>query len=403
MPLQVTRFEEPASENSGDKGSSPKNSTATEKEAPEEEEEPFYEIGSDPNLKAAWKNGLELNSAQKDFRVHVGGRTQFDSSWFHSDPQVNENDPSLAYPIQDGVDFRRARLRVDGTMYETIDWAAEYDFVNSSQVLTSNSGPSNSLDFPAPTDLWFHFKEVPWVGNIRVGNHKEPIGMEHLISSQHLPFMERSFNQDAFYGAFNNGFAPGISIFDDWHEERGTWAIGIFKPTTNPFASSNVPGDSSVTGRVTWLPQYQDDGAYLLHLGISARHTSLAANDVRFRTRGPEQERPKFLRPLFADTGNLFWGKPADDQFRAREERRLVDHPIGIPVELRSGRSRRRRYSRRHPLLSWGLCGDPLFPDRRVSCLQDRHSHLRAQSFRYRMRSSFELRMAPAEAGGLGR
>ncbi len=39
------------------------------------------------------------------------------------------------------------------------------------------------------------------LGNIRVGNQKEPVGFERLVSSRFLPFMERSYNQDVFYGA----------------------------------------------------------------------------------------------------------------------------------------------------------------------------------------------------------
>ncbi|MFM8436183.1 MAG: hypothetical protein ACKOBP_12745, partial [Planctomycetia bacterium] len=35
-----------------------------------------YEIGSDKSLKDAWRDGFQAESAHKDFRVKIGGRTQ---------------------------------------------------------------------------------------------------------------------------------------------------------------------------------------------------------------------------------------------------------------------------------------------------------------------------------------
>lgn len=264
---------------------------------------PLYEVGSDTKLNAIWKNGVEIQNANKDFRLHIGGRTQFDSSWFRTDPEF-QSDPSIVNQVHDGVDFRRARFRMDGTMYEVIDWAAEFDFMNSAN-LSGGGAPGSPTGLAAPTDLWFAFKEVPVVGNIKVGNHKEPIGFEHLVSSRFLPFMERSFNQDAFYGAFNNGFSPGISIYDTYMDEAGVWALGLYKPSTNVFAYDNISGDASVTGRITHLLWYRDEGARLLHMGVSARHATLGNSITRYRTRGPERSGLSASWPLFADSKNF--------------------------------------------------------------------------------------------------
>jgi phosphate-selective porin OprO/OprP len=78
---------------------------------------------------------------------------------------------------------------------------------------------------------------------VRIGNQKEPIGFEHLVSSRFLPFMERSYNQDAFYGGLFNGFLPGVSAFNNYGDDQiGLWHIGIYKPTDNTFASSTGTG-----------------------------------------------------------------------------------------------------------------------------------------------------------------
>ncbi len=37
-----------------------------------------YEVGSDLKMTGSWRNGLQFESANKDFRMHIGGRVQYD-------------------------------------------------------------------------------------------------------------------------------------------------------------------------------------------------------------------------------------------------------------------------------------------------------------------------------------
>ena len=204
-----------------------------------------YVVGSDTGLKAVWHHGWEVESANKDFRVHVGGRTQVDGGWFAADDAVQFGPRGIGR-LDDSVNMRRGRLRVDGTMYEVIEWAAEYDFVSH---LVGAANPS--VPAPAPADLWVTLTHLPWVGNFRVGNQKDPIELEHLTSSRWLDFMERSLMFDAFYGRFTNGFVPGLQFFNWTENERATWAVGVFKNTTNPFGFGVGDGDYMIEGRGT--------------------------------------------------------------------------------------------------------------------------------------------------------
>lgn len=290
-------------------------------------EDAGIEVGKDASMSASWKNGVEISSKDKAFRLHVGGRYQFDGSAFSVDPAIQTIETPgvgapnhINTPYTDGVDFRRARFRMDGTMYENIEFAAEFDFINSNNYFTSltptNTGatpgtvgifPQNPLPtaVTAPTDLWWTFTHLPTVGNIRVGNHKEAIGFEHLVSSRFQPFMERSYNQDTFYGGSFNGFVPGISMFNTMWEERGTWNIGVFKPAINVFSYNNISSDYSVTGRVTALPWYVDEGRGLNHIGFSASYRT-GYNDVyRYRTRDAIRSGISSTWPIPADTGNI--------------------------------------------------------------------------------------------------
>ena len=286
------------------------------------------EVGKDLSMSASWKNGVEISSKDKAFRLHVGGRYQFDVSAYSVDPAIQTVEtPGVGLPFNhintpytDGVDFRRARFRMDGTMYENIEFAAEFDFINSNNYFTSLTPtptgvvpgtvgifPQNPLPtaVTAPTDLWWTFTHLPVVGNIRVGNQKEAIGFEHLVSSRYLPFMERSFNQDTFYGGSFNGFSPGISVFNTMWEERGSWNIGVYKPAINVFSYNNISSDYAVTGRVTALPWYVDEGRGLVHLGFSASDRTGYNGVYRYRTRDAIRSGISSTWPVPADTGNI--------------------------------------------------------------------------------------------------
>ncbi len=256
-------------------------------------------------MSAKWNNGLELNSNNKAFKIHIGGRTQVDSVFYQNSNSFNNTG---GVTDQDSVNLRRARFRMDGTMYEIIDFAFEYDFANQFNVNppAPSSSEANYAAVPAVTDLWINFKQVPIVGNIKVGNFKDPLGMEHLTSSRYLEFMERSVIQDLFTGSFNNGFTPGIQAWDTFDGEHGTWATGFFKNNTNIFANGQGDGEYSWTSRLTYLPIYEDNGDVLLHVGIAGSIRDPNNGTLRYRARpslrnGP----PSGLNPIFVDTGTF--------------------------------------------------------------------------------------------------
>lgn len=285
-----------------------------------------YEIGTDKNFKSVWKDTFQAESANKDFRVKIGGRTQIDAVGFTAGAGPNQlpTEAGLDPELADTVNFRRARFRIEGRMYEVYDWACEYDFVNQINVNNEvfpterDAGPLTAI-----TDLWMQIREVPVLGIVRVGNQKDPYGYEHLTSSRWLNFMERSFSTDAFESPFNNGFSPGIQILNNNEEGNLAWQIGEFKNVSNPFGFSNSSGGSMTVGRLVYLPVFEDEGRKLMHLGISGRTmeprrqytsfdkvTGLPIGDpidaVRFRSRGSIRNGPPGpLNSLYADAGLL--------------------------------------------------------------------------------------------------
>jgi len=287
---------------------------------------PTGDSGTAPAMTASWAESLRLESAARDFAVKIGGRVQVDSTAFTVGPGPAQapGDAGLDPSISGAVNFRRARLRVEGRMYEVYDWAAEYDFVNQLNVNNEvfpterDLGPATAI-----TDLWLQVRELPWLGIVRVGNQKDPFGYEHLTSSRWLNFMERSYSFDAFEGAFNNGFLPGIQLLNASADVPLAWYLGQFKNTTNPFGYSNTDGGSMTVGRLVYLPVFEDEGRRLVHLGVAGRtmepqrrqlgYDPLTGQSlgptvptVRFRSRGDIRNGPPGpVNSIYADAGLL--------------------------------------------------------------------------------------------------
>ena len=281
------------------------------KDAKKDEKKPEepYEVGSDLGMTAKWNYGLQAESAHKDFRVNVGGRIQMDQVAFTEGPgpAQPQDQGGLAPLLRNAIDFRRARLRVDGRMYELYDFVGEYDFSNQLNANAATFPTESSLgNYAAITENWIQIREVPGVGIIRGGNQKDPFGFEHLTSSRWLNFMERSYAQDLYEGPFNNGFVPGVRLLNTTDDKRATWSVGAFKNTVNPFGFIDNSSGNAAVGRLTWLPYYEDEGKKLLHLGVAGRAMQTNNGQVRYRTRGNLRDGPPGpLNAIYLDSGLL--------------------------------------------------------------------------------------------------
>jgi phosphate-selective porin OprO/OprP len=292
-------------------------------------------VGSDLNMIGKWTpNGGEMQTKNGDFKWKLAGRVQADTAFIQDpDPTRITSIPGGA-GTQDSFYFRRLRLGGWGTMWEQLDWAAEVDFANTEfntdPTLGSNNpatGLRSSAAFPAagnvinvvaPTDVFLTYKELPIIGNIRAGNQKEPIGLEHLTSSRFLDFMERSPLQDAFNGPNNNGYTPGVTAFNITEDRRATWALGFFKNNDyeNGFTYELGNNNYSFNSRFTCTPFYDEptDGRYMMHVGVGMAYRTFdtepagytGGTNVRIRSRGDIRNIPSVLPPNYVDTGNFY-------------------------------------------------------------------------------------------------
>ena len=224
-----------------------------------------------PRLNAYWDYGVVLESSDKAFRFHIGGLLEFDNTWYRQTG-------TLPFLLQDGSDMRRARLRADGSIGETVDFATEVNFANIQDV--TNEDTTTNIGSVGLDDFYVAFKQVPVVENVLIGHLKQPIGLEHSTGASNQSYMERSDGHDAFFQPFE--FVTGIKVFNSYWDDRATAALSLArvgKQTVSPFAFGSGPGEYGVTGRLTCLPFYQDDGRYLVHLGIGYEYSGTDDNN----------------------------------------------------------------------------------------------------------------------------
>jgi phosphate-selective porin OprO/OprP len=219
-----------------------------------------YDVGSDPKMAAAWANGLVLQSANKDFQLHIGGRFQQDWTWWHEPLALTAPFPVGVDNLDDGIFFRRVRLHMDGSAWQVMEFDCEVDFENLTSI---------SFD-----EMWMGLKDIPLLGSVRVGQHSVPQGLESFSTSRASLFLERS----ATFDCFLQDYAPGVFASNNYLDQRVTWEAMFHKIDQVPFNGASFgDGEYAATVRLTGLPLYQADGRYLVHLGASYqyRHAQL--------------------------------------------------------------------------------------------------------------------------------
>ena len=216
----------------------------------------------------AMKDGL---SKPKFPSVELHGVFQVDSGWFHQSDNniatINDLDGAGKGNIRDGADFRRARLSANGAVLPNMNYFLQMDFAFFGR--------------PTFTDVWMEFTKVPVLGNVRVGQWKQPFSLEVVSSFRYTTFAERS----VLFQAFDPFRHIGVGFWNFSEDERMTWAASAYRPGQDQFGGSlaDVGGYAGV-GRVTALPWWEDNGAQYLHLGAAYNYVSPNNKAARFRT-----------------------------------------------------------------------------------------------------------------------
>jgi phosphate-selective porin OprO/OprP len=238
------------------------------------------------------------------FEHRVRVRLAHDWAWFNQD---NELERALGEE-QDGTDFRFARILLQGKVWSDFTYNAEFDFAGQ-----------NGEDSPKFRDVYFQYNGVPYGGertfDLRVGHFKEPFSLDEQNSVTTRHFVENPL-LDVFVPSRNAGFLVSDALLGEPKAERFTWAIGAFKETDDLPSSNDSDEDQGyqITGRVTGLPYYADEGRQYVHLGAAYSRRNPDGAVVNYAAR-PESRIAlfRYVNPDAFPTGFRFRDTRADD------------------------------------------------------------------------------------------
>lgn len=228
----------------------------------------------DTDFRAYWKDGIRLETADKNFTAKIGGRIQADFGWMNEDSEVKGRLGKMSR----NAEFRRLRGYLEGAIYK--------DFIYKGQVDVA----TGDAEF---RDVYLGMKNIPYLGILRVGQFTEPFSLEDMTSSNYITFLERSLPY-----ALSIHRQMGLGFNSAHFDERMTLSWSAFFnaddqaiPTSNAF---------NTAARLTGLPWYEDEGK-LLHLGAAyAYRNPPDGNNFRYYS-SPDIH----LAPNFVDTGDF--------------------------------------------------------------------------------------------------
>ena len=128
-----------------------------------------------------WENGLYFDQRDEKFKLKLGGRLLNDWTCIDADRDVKGlHNLDKDRDFGSGTEFRQARVYLRGTLHDKLMFKLQYEFARGETVLKK---------------AWMGLKEIPWVGNIKLGHFKEPFSLEYITSRKYLSFMEKSLRR----------------------------------------------------------------------------------------------------------------------------------------------------------------------------------------------------------------
>lgn len=207
------------------------------------------------------------------------------------------------------------KLHVDAAGYTSADGAADVPsdvgirraFLTSSGVFELGPPVQYNLEFGILQNdfyldsAWLMWRNVPWVGTIRLGALDAPLGFENRMSSRDRTFMEMPAPVQAFVPATS----LGLFARRTWMHDRISAGLGWYTVGQRRDVGDQSRALARFVGRVNGLVRDAEsapDGRKpeIVHLGLAGSYTFGGADSVRYQSR-PES----FLAPVAVDTGTV--------------------------------------------------------------------------------------------------
>jgi phosphate-selective porin OprO/OprP len=236
------------------------------------------------DLRAFWRDGLKFETSDKSVQLQMGGRFQVDTLSGGPDHGLHDylvKSGQSPADVEDGAEFRRARLYLQGTVTDLYAFKLQFDFADANKAKEA--------------DVWGEIRKIPAVGALRVGQFYEPTGIEQLTSDFDNDFMERSL-MNALSPARN----LGAVLHNLYYDRIGWWGGAFVDDGSGDTGGAVGDGEHALTARVYGLPWITDGDETVVHVGASGSYRVPIDHKVSISTR-PESH----LAPKFADTGTI--------------------------------------------------------------------------------------------------
>ncbi len=206
------------------------------------------------------KKGLQVRSADNDFKFRFGGRIHADASYAGSDNYFQGVNHVQA---NDGTEIRRARMRMEGVFFQDWLFRTEVDFAG---------------DAVAVKDVYFQYLGVPDLV-ITAGQQKQNFSRELQESSNDMMFMERSLMNVLNAPVVDRAIGLNLESFGkNYTAKLGVYGNSI-KPQANTLATAtgvatngtNV-GDEGwgISSRLAYAPI--NEKGELIHIGVAGNY-----------------------------------------------------------------------------------------------------------------------------------
>ena len=204
------------------------------------------------------------------FPTHkLTGFLQLDTGYY-SQGQKNTNTVGEG---QGGTGFRRARFAVNGKVAEFTNYQMEVDFATAGR--------------PSFFDNYVEQTNLPFFGDVRIGQYLQPFSVDAMSGFRNLPFLERSLP----FLAFVPFRRVGIMASNGSEDDLTHWAYSLFRTggfSNAPLGDSQFATDTGNIGgysfstRITHLMYYDEfaEDRHLWHVGVSYDYSQLGANDA---------------------------------------------------------------------------------------------------------------------------
>ncbi len=198
----------------------------------------------DQNLNLKWKNGVLLESEDGRFKIKFGGRIQYDYLYYDQDIALQQQYGEL----QNGLNLRRVRLGSNGTLHNILKYKLQLEFSEGRASIK---------------DAYIELTKLPILGNIRLGQFKEPFSLEIQSSSNFLVFTERSLTT-----AFSETRNSGLLLYNNYLDKKLAWQVGImrFGDSEVTIANKGLVFAGRLIGIISTDKVYERN---FLHLGVS--------------------------------------------------------------------------------------------------------------------------------------